>query len=445
MNLTDLMDTPRICTAFAEWGGCLVSIMMLRRKISGVKLYAALGGMLAWFLIYHSVAGMLPLFVWIPGMLGAIISMWVFIRLFCDISWKDSGFCCLRSFVLAELAASLQWQIYVWFVMYTGWRDWRILAVIMTVIYIALFTVYYFYERSHIPKDESLDISGKELFGAALIALGAFLISNLSFVLPNTPFSTASSSILYVRTLVDFGGLVMLIAQMEKREELRVKSENQIMNIMLQRQYDQYRLSIDNIELLRREYHDMKHYMVAIRAEENPEIKAQYLDEMEHAIVSQEALIDTGNHVLDVLLTAKNTYCLKNNITFTCMAEGRLLSFMHVKDICSIFGNALDNAIECVSQYSDPEKRLITLSMYQKNKLLMIKCENYSEAPLILRSDNLPRTTKSDSEYHGYGLKSIKSAAEKYGGSMNLHSENNWFTLQVLIPVSEYDQSPSKA
>ena len=205
MNLADLMDTPRICTAFAEWGGCLVSIMMLRRKLSGIKLYAALGGMLAWFLIYHSIAGTLPLFVWIPGMLGAIASMWVFIRLFCDISWKDAGFCCLRSFVLAELAASLQWQIYVWFVMYTGWRDWRILAVIMTVIYITLFTVYYFYERSHIPKDESLDISGKELFGAALIALGAFLISNLSFVLPNTPFSTASSSILYVRTLVDFG------------------------------------------------------------------------------------------------------------------------------------------------------------------------------------------------------------------------------------------------
>ena len=61
---------------------------------------------------------------------------------------------------------------------------------------------------------------------------------------------------------------------------------------------------------------------------------------------------------------------MQKHITFTCMADGKLISFMHVKDICSIFGNALDNAIECVSQFDDPEKRLITLSMYQKNRFL---------------------------------------------------------------------------
>lgn len=49
-----------------------------------------------------------------------------------------------------------------------------------------------------------------------------------------------------------------------------MRSENQAMNILLQRQYDQYRLSIDNIELLRREFHDLKHYMIAIRSEQDP-------------------------------------------------------------------------------------------------------------------------------------------------------------------------------
>ena len=77
------------------------------------------------------------------------------------------------------------------------------------------------------------------------------------------------------------------------------------MNIVLQRQYDQYRLSIDNIELLRREFHDLKHYMIAIRSEQDPKKKEQYLLEMEEAIHTQEALTNTGNSVLDVVLTTK--------------------------------------------------------------------------------------------------------------------------------------------
>lgn len=435
MNIADLMDTPRICTAFAEWAACVAYIMMLRRKLSGGKLYASLAGLLAWFLFYQHMAGAAPLVLWIPGMIGAIACMYLSIRMICDVSPQDAGFCCIRAFVLAEFAASLQWQLNVWLVVHFNLRSLALTAALMSFIYLIVYTGYWFLEREHIPQDESLNITGKELFGAAMIALAAFTISNLSFVMPDTPFSSATSSILYVRTLVDFGGLVMLVTQMEKREELRMRSENQIMNVMLQRQYDQYRMSIDNVELLRREFHDLKHYMIAIRAEDDPQKRDQYLEEMEQAILAQEALTNTGNRVLDVVLTTKSTYCSQKQINFTCMADGSLISFMHVKDICSIFGNALDNAIECVSQFEDPEKRLVTLSMFRKNQFLMIQFENYTETPLELGANRLPLTTKGNTQYHGYGLKSIQAAAQKYGGSMTLQSKDNWFTLSVLIPM----------
>lgn len=439
MNITDLMDTPRICTAFAEWAACVAYIMMLRRKISGRKLYGVFGGMLAWFIFYQHMAGLAPLALWIPGMLGAITCMYLFIYRSCDISWQDAGFCCIRAFVLAEFAASMQWQLNVWLVVHYRQRNLYLFAAVMALVYLPLYVGYWLLEREHIPQDENMNVGNKELSGAAMIALAAFTISNLSFIMPDTPFSSATSSILYVRTLVDFGGLVMLVAQMEKREELRMRGENQIMNVMLQRQYDQYRMSIDNVELLRREFHDLKHYMIAIRAEEDPEKRDQYLEEMEQAILAQEALANTGNRVLDVVLTTKSTYCSQKKITFSCMADGSLISFMHVKDICSIFGNALDNAIECVSQFEDPEKRLVTLSMFQKGQFLMIQFENYTEGPLNLAAGGLPRTTKGNAQYHGYGLKSIQAAAQKYGGSMTLQSKDNWFTLSVLIPMGQAD------
>lgn len=437
MNFSVLIDTPRFYTALAEWGSCLAYIFLLRRKVSGKISAAAICAALAVFVLYQEAAGTLPIWTWIPCMIGAILLMLLFLHLLCEGSWLDSAFCCLRAFVLAEFTASLHWQLYVWWAM-TFQRESVPVSMLSTfLVYAAVICLFFVLEREQIPKEELLDVNGKELFGTAMIAFGAFAMSNLSFVLPNTPFSSQTSSILYVRTLVDFGGLVMLYALQDKREELRMKSENQAMNIILQRQYDQYRMSIGNMELLRREFHDLKHYMIAIRAERDPLKKEQYLLEMEEAILAQEALSNTGNSVLDVLLTAKSTYCLQNNITFTCMADGKLISFMHVKDICSIFGNMLDNAIECVSAFSDPEQRLIILNMHQQNRLLMIQCENYTESSMKLRADQLPRTTKQDTGCHGYGLKSIRHAVQKYGGTMTLQAQDNWFTLQILIPLPQ--------
>ena len=89
---------------------------------------------------------------------------------------------------------------------------------IMAVSYGCLYTGYYFLEKEHISKDEGMEVERKELLGAVSIALGAFLMSNISFVMPNTPFSSATSSLLYVRTLVDFGGLLMLFATAEQEK-----------------------------------------------------------------------------------------------------------------------------------------------------------------------------------------------------------------------------------
>lgn len=437
MNFQALLDTPRLYTAFAEWGSCLAYIFLLRRRITGQKLIAAVCAALPVFILYQHIAGMLPIGFWIPCMAGAVFLMFVFIHTLCEGTWLDSAFCCLNAFVLAELVASLHWQLYVWGALTFRKENAYVSFISMLVLYAAAICAYFVLERGQIPKDELLNVNIKEFSGTVLIALGAFAISNISFVMPNTPFSSETSSILYVRTLVDFGGLVMLYALQDKREELRMKNENQAMNIILQRQYDQYRLSIDNMELLRREFHDLKHYMIAIRAEQDPQKKEQYLLEMEEAILTQEALNNTGNSVLDVILTSKSTYCLQNHINFTCMADGRLIAFVHVKDICSIFGNMLDNAIECVSRFSDPEQRIIILNMHQQNRLLMIQCENYTDAPVNMQTNQLPLTTKQDKSCHGYGLKSIRHAVQKYGGTMTLQAQDNWFTLQILIPLPQ--------
>jgi sensor histidine kinase regulating citrate/malate metabolism len=107
-----------------------------------------------------------------------------------------------------------------------------------------------------------------------------------------------------------------------------------------------------------------------------------------------------------------------NHVKFTCVVDGALLDFLHVTDICTIFGNALDNAVESVLMVEDPEKRLVHMRVSAKKQLLCIEVSNYCDHPVKIK-DGMPVTTKSDKRQHGFGVKSILYTAKKYGGNVN--------------------------
>ena len=98
------------------------------------------------------------------------------------------------------------------------------------------------------------------------------------------------------------------------------------------------------------------------------------------------------------------------------------------------FGNALDNAIEHVIMIPEEEKRLIHLSVSAKKNFVFIKIENYCETEIKKNEHSFITTTKTDKQNHGFGLRSICAAAEKYGGSVNFDQIQNWFELIILLP-----------
>ena len=302
------------------------------------------------------------------------------------------------------------------------------------MFYSILFALAYFLEYSYFSGEIRGDISLKEALSSVIMAIAVFLISNISYVYPDTPFSSSlPGGLFYIRTLVDFSGLLILFLQRDRWRELSMQKEMEAVNAILRRQYEQYNLSKENIEIINRKYHDLKHQIAVVRAERNSDKREQYLQEMENDIKMYEAQNKTGNNVLDTILTGKHLYCVQHEINFTCVADGMLLDFMNLMDICTIFGNALDNAIECVEKIGDKSKRLIRTAVYSQSKFLIIRFENYTELELTTK-DSLPITTKKDRQYHGYGLKSIRSTVEKYGGSMTVNVKDTWFILRLLIP-----------
>ncbi|MDR1093062.1 MAG: ATP-binding protein [Clostridiales bacterium] len=428
-------DIPRIHTAVAEWAACMVYVLILKKRFKGAALWAASAGALGFFCGLQVLAGIAPLWLWIPCMAAAAGAMYLTIFAFTRCKASGALFWTARAFILAEFAASLEWQLYYYCARLLPNADKTALQILfLAAVGAAACAAACFLERRYASANDRLTVTRGGGFTAAALAAAVFALGNMSFITSNSPVSGSSATdIFWIRTLVDFCGLAMLFVQQEQRLWLYAKDEMHSMRNMLTRQYEQYAASKDNIDFLNRRYHDLKHQIGVLRSEGDPEKKAAYFDELERGIKVYEAQTHTGNGVLDVVLTGKTRICAENGINFTCVANGSLLDFMDVMDICSVVGNALDNAIESVVQLPDVDKRLVKMAVYLQNGLLVLRFENYVEHKPEFEN-GLPVTTKRDKRNHGYGIKSIRSIAEKYGGSIGIRVEGDWFTLCLLIP-----------
>jgi len=432
--LDTLPDIPRGYTGLAEWTACMVYILILRKRLPALRLVVVIAVGAAGLVGIQLIAGTLPVAFWSLGMALAVAGMYALLLASTRISLRDAGYFTARALVLAELVASFQWQLECYFLPPDAPVNplWR--ALLLVGVYGAAFTSAYFLEARHFPKDRLLNATTKELASAVAIALLTFVMSNFSFLNANTPFSgRLSAEIFYIRTLVNLCGYAALYAQQEQRLEISGKAEIEAMNGILRNQHDQYLLSKRNIDMVNRKYHDMKHQIGIIRAESNPDKKAAYLDELEGSIKGYETQNKTGNTVLDTILTAKSMYCAEHDITLTTVADGTALEGLDAMDISTIFGNALDNAIESTMTLADPDRRLIRLALFAQNDFVLMRFENYYEGALRFENGVLS-TKKADRADHGYGIKNIRYTVEKYAGSVTIHAEDNWFVLRVLIP-----------
>ena len=357
-------------------------------------------------------------------MVTAIAAIYLYLWGTREMNLREASYCCARAFILAELAASLEWQLHCWlWPQLTGGEAPSLL--LLAAVYGVLYGGLYLFERRRVTAARP-NITIAATLMAVVMALTVFAVSNLSFIAD----AQATMSVYYIRTLVDFAGVLILSVQHEQLREAALHSELAAMDNVLQRQYEQYRQSKENIRLINRRYHELKMQIAAIRAEQDSTKQNAALAEMEQDIRRYEAENKTGNPVLDTLLTAKSLYCQQHGINMTCVADGTLLHFLTTGEICTIVGTALDNATESVLTEQDSEKRLIRVAIYAQNGFVMLRFENYCTKPVEIAPDGLPRR----SSHGGYDLKSVRAAAEAHGGTLTLHWENEWFTLRVLLP-----------
>ena len=140
---TEVFPTiPRLYTALAQWLVCLLLILIYhrQRRLHGRRLVLVSALALAGLALELVLTGGLPVAFWIPSMMGAVALMYAYLSASLDVTPVSAGYYCVRAFLLSELAASLEWQLYYYGVTYLGvpavpWVEWTTLVVIYGAVF----------------------------------------------------------------------------------------------------------------------------------------------------------------------------------------------------------------------------------------------------------------------------------------------------------------------
>lgn len=197
----------------------------------------------------------------------------------------------------------------------------------------------------------------------------------------------------------------------------------------IQRNY--YKDRIRDEERVRNAYHDMKNHLLLLQAQAgNGQEVQKSIQELKDQIQEYENYHHTGNEFLDIIIRDKAKAAQERKIDFSAVISFEAGSFIEPLDISTIFGNALDNAIEA-SEKLPEDMRLVTVRANRVRNILVIIVENNTASTSIETTG----TTKRDTFAHGFGLSNLKNAVEKYDGQCSTKLENGTFTLKIAIPI----------
>ena len=114
-------------------------------------------------------------------------------------------------------------------------------------------------------------------------------------------------------------------------------------------------------------------------------------------------------------------------------------------DNASLFGNALDNAIEATLKLAESEQRLIKLALFEQNHFIVIRVENYYDSRLSKDAGRQPAQLmkRDDQHRHGFGVKSIRHIVQQYGGEVTIRTDNHRSCYRV-IPASHRPSWPCR-
>lgn len=180
--------------------------------------------------------------------------------------------------------------------------------------------------------------------------------------------------------------------------------------------------------------HDLRNHLQVIKelcADNSYKEAEKYVDSLYQKADMTKVMHMTGNQVADIVLSAKKEEAVRRGLAFQCEGEFQRLEKIEPVDVCAVFSNVLDNALEAAEK---AEAGKITVrGIAHKNYYTLIVTNSVAE-PVKIKNNRI-MTTKKDKKHHGIGLESVQKTALKYQGECLVSCEGQEFTTKIILLV----------
>lgn len=239
--------------------------------------------------------------------------------------------------------------------------------------------------------------------------------------------------------LCEFGVLFSTFFALFLYERLAKQAET----IRNQEQYEMYLKTqlkhLDDIMITQKQIkkfkHDFNNYFIGLKSYiKNGDFQeaSNYIGELEEKFNHGKDIIETGNTALDAILSTKIAIAESKGISVNTKIQIPENISVDPIDMCVIFGNALDNAVEACDRTETTDKK-ISITIICKDKAVLCKIVNTAPKPV----SSLLDTSKSDKQNHGFGLENIKMALSKYNANPTIERTDTEFILKFVIFTKE--------
>lgn len=236
-----------------------------------------------------------------------------------------------------------------------------------------------------------------------------------------------SIGILSLATIIAVTGFIGLILSKNKM----IKKEYEFLIIKEELEHQKYEELESALERNKELIHDTKnHYLIISEYERGKDYQRlhDYIEDLKNDFIKVNPQIYTGNHVVDLILSQKKMISEQKKITFILQAMPLSKLPFKEREICIIFGNLLDNAIEACEKVI--VTRWISVQIEMQKHLFFLQITNsINDIPEKREKGFL--STKRDKELHGFGLKSVQRIVDAYEGDILYQIKNDTFTVRL--------------
>ena len=424
---TSLLNS--LLRALLRWGAALVFCLPLRHR---THFWARACGMLFPLLLLAQLLDplaqsttlwqqqllLLVLYISFFALLGGMIYLCT------DINKKGALYCAVWSLLIAQCAYESWCFLELQFTRYghplNMASPWAVLVQLLSGA--VFFAAVYILLARQLPYKGEYNIGPRQLFSAFFIGI-LFMVQ--AAVLDNARAEQTPLSLTVTILIGQFYFITLLYFQSELFKKSAMEKEMSELNLLYERQRQQYQVARQNVQIINRKCHELKVQIADLRRLQPDEATTRSLDEAEQAARMYDANAATGNEVLDVVLTEKSLLCEAQRIRLNCVADGTCLAAIEPGDLYALFSNLLDQAIDAAAQQQN-DRRMIDL----------LVCRRQGFAVINVIGPALSGSQSDHGRRHSYELKVARRVVQKYSGTMATEPRGELFAVKIVLPLT---------